>query len=83
VGLATDWMTKGQGSRLDRVKNFHFSISSRQAVGSTWTPSQWVPRDLSPVVMRPEREADHSPPASAEVKKTWIYTLTPPYAFKV
>jgi hypothetical protein len=27
------------------------------------------------------READHSPPTSAEVKKTWIYTSTPPYAF--
>jgi hypothetical protein len=26
-------------------------------------------------------EADHSTPASAEVKKTWIYTSTPPYAF--
>jgi hypothetical protein len=26
-------------------------------------------------------EADHSPPASAEVKKIWIYTSTPPYAF--
>jgi hypothetical protein len=26
-------------------------------------------------------EADHSPPASAEVKKMWIYTSTPPYAF--
>jgi hypothetical protein len=25
-----------------------------------------------------EREADHSPPASAEVKKMWIYTSTPP-----
>jgi hypothetical protein len=24
---------------------------------------------------------DHSPPASAEVKKMWIYTSTPPYAF--
>jgi hypothetical protein len=28
-----------------------------------------------------EREADHSPPASAEVKKMWIYTSIPPYTF--
>jgi hypothetical protein len=28
---------------------------------------------------RPGCEADHSPPASAEVKKTWIYTSTHPY----
>jgi hypothetical protein len=32
-------------------------------------------------VKRPGREADDSPPASAEVKKTWIYTSTPTYAF--
>jgi hypothetical protein len=31
--------------------------------------------------MRPGREADHSSPTSAEVKKMWIYTSTPPYAF--
>jgi hypothetical protein len=27
------------------------------------------------------RESDHSPPASAEVKKRRIYTYTPPYVF--
>jgi hypothetical protein len=27
------------------------------------------------------READHSPPTSAEVKNTWIYAATPPYTF--
>jgi hypothetical protein len=32
-------------------------------------------------VKRQGREADHSPPASTEVKKMWIYTSTPPYAF--
>jgi hypothetical protein len=26
-------------------------------------------------------EADHSPPPSAEVKKTWVYTSTLPYVF--
>jgi hypothetical protein len=31
-------------------------------------------------VKRPGREADHSPPASAEVKHSCIYTSTPPYA---
>jgi hypothetical protein len=29
------------------------------------------------------READYSPPASAEVKIMWIYTSTPTYAFMV
>jgi hypothetical protein len=28
-----------------------------------------------------EAAADHSPPTSAEVKKMWIYTSAPPYAF--
>jgi hypothetical protein len=41
----------------------------------------WVPGALSPDVKRPGREADDSPPTSAEVKKIWIYTSTPPYAF--
>jgi hypothetical protein len=27
---------------------------------------------------RPGREADHSPPSSAEVKNAWSYTSTPP-----
>jgi hypothetical protein len=27
-----------------------------------------------PRVKRPGRETDHSPPNSAEIKKTWIYT---------
>jgi hypothetical protein len=27
------------------------------------------------------READHSPPTSAEVKNTWIYTSTPQHVF--
>jgi hypothetical protein len=37
--------------------------------------------DLSPELKRPGREADHSPPTSAQVKKTWTYTSTPPYLF--
>jgi hypothetical protein len=32
-------------------------------------------------VKRMGREADHSPPTSAEVKNTRIYTSTPPYVF--
>jgi hypothetical protein len=34
-----------------------------------------------PGVKRYGREADHSPPTSAEVKKMWIYTSTPLYVF--
>jgi hypothetical protein len=37
-------------------------------------------RGLFPWDITQGREADHSPPASTEVKKMWIYTSTPPYA---
>jgi hypothetical protein len=36
---------------------------------------------LSPGVKEPVYKADHSPPTSSEVKKTWLYTSTPPHAF--
>jgi hypothetical protein len=32
-------------------------------------------------IERPGHEADHSPATIAEVKKTWVYTFTPPYVF--
>jgi hypothetical protein len=79
VGIATGYGLDDQGggsSSPGRVKNFHFSIASRPALGSTQPPLKWVPG-----VKREGREADHSPPTSAEVKKMWIYTSTPPYVF--
>jgi hypothetical protein len=45
---------------------------------STQPPTEWVPGTLSPGVKWPGREADHSPPTSAKVKKIWICTSTPP-----
>jgi hypothetical protein len=76
------WRPRGRRSSPGWVKNSLFSTSFRPAMGPTQPPSQWVPGALSPRVKRQGREADHSPPASAEDKKTWIYTSTPPYAFK-
>jgi hypothetical protein len=32
-------------------------------------------------VKRPRRETDLSLPTTAEVKKKWVYTSTPPYVF--
>jgi hypothetical protein len=63
------------------VKNFLFSTSSRPALGSAQPPTNGYWGALYPGVKRPGREADHSPQTSAEVKKTWIYTSTPPYVF--
>jgi hypothetical protein len=48
---------------------FLFITASRTALGSTQPPIQRVPGALSLGVERPGREADHSPPSSAEVKE--------------
>jgi tryptophan synthase alpha subunit len=52
-------------------------MSSRPVLGSTQPTSQWVRGALSPRLKRPGREANHSPPTSAEVKKMLIYISTP------
>jgi hypothetical protein len=55
--------------------------ASRPALGLTQPPVQWVPGALLLGTKWPRREADHSPPSSAEVKNAWSYTSTPQYAF--
>jgi hypothetical protein len=62
----------GRGEKI-----FLFTTASRAALGHTKPPMQWVPGALSLGVKRPGREADHSPPSSAEVKNAWNYTFTP------
>jgi hypothetical protein len=49
--------------------------------GSTQPPIKWVQGAISPGVKQQGREGGNSPPTSAEVKKMWIYTSTPAYAF--
>jgi hypothetical protein len=75
-----DWLRagrpRGRSTSPGRVKYFLFFTPSRPVLGPTQPRIQCVPG-----VKRPGREADHSPPTSAEVKKMWIYTSTPPYAF--
>jgi hypothetical protein len=75
----SDCLESGQGGRNSspcRVKNFHFSTSSSPALGYTQPPVQWVQGSFRGV-KRKGREADHSPPTTAEVKNAWIYTTTP------
>jgi hypothetical protein len=47
---------------------FLFITASRTALGPTKPPIQWISRALSLGVKQSGREADHSPPSSAEVK---------------
>jgi hypothetical protein len=84
VGIATGYGVDDKGigsSRPGGDKNFYFFMSPRSSLGPTQAPIQWVPGALSPEVKRPGREADHSTPTSTEVKKTWVYTSSPPYIF--
>jgi hypothetical protein len=82
-GIATGYGLggRGVGVRVPVGVVFLCSTSSRPVLGPTQPPIQLVPGALSPRVKRPVREADHSPPTSAELKNTWIYTSTPPYVF--
>jgi len=48
---------------------FLFTTASTPALGPTQPPIQWVPGALSLGLWWPGREADHSPPSSAEAKE--------------
>jgi hypothetical protein len=71
VDTATVYGLEGQSSSTGTVKIFLFSTSPRRTLGFTQPPIQCVGR-----IKGPGRGADHSPPASAKVKKMWIYTST-------
>jgi hypothetical protein len=79
VGIATGWTTEAEESEFRvPVGTRIFSSTQCPDLPSLLTTGTGA---LSPGVKRPGHEADHSPPTSAEVKKTRIYTATPPYAF--
>jgi hypothetical protein len=60
----SDWLRAGRPGVGVRVPVgapiFHFSASSRPALGPTQPPIKWVYGALSPGVKRPGHEADHS-----------------------
>jgi hypothetical protein len=70
------WTTEESEFEFRQGKEFSLLHSVHTGSGA-----QWIPGAFSMEIKRPGREADHSPPASAEVKRIWIYTSTPPYGF--
>jgi hypothetical protein len=73
----SNWLQAGQ---LDDqgLGIFLFDTMSRQALGPAQPPIKWVPGALSLGVKWLRREADHSPPSSAEVKEcVELYLHTP------
>jgi hypothetical protein len=84
VGIATGYGLdeRGGSSSPNRNKIFILSTTSRPVLGFIQPPIQWAPGTLSPEEVKLlVPEADHSPPTSAEVKDTRIYTSIPPYVF--
>jgi hypothetical protein len=79
VGIATAYGLNDQevgiqipeGPRIfssPRRPDWHWGLPSPYTMGA---------RGFFPGVKRPGREADHSPPIIAEVKKIWMYTSIP------
>jgi hypothetical protein len=66
---ATGWTIGVLWFDSRRELGIFFTTASRTALGPTQSPIQWVPGTLPLGVKRPGREADHSPPSSAEVRE--------------
>jgi hypothetical protein len=78
--LTMGWTTGRSGFDPRRGQRiFPLASVSRPALGPTQPPVQWVPGFLSPgVKVWPGRDADHSPPPSAEVEnEKELYLLSP------
>jgi hypothetical protein len=75
--LAAGWTS--EGSELESRKVKEFSLFNVVQTGPGDHPASYpmCTGDSLPGVKMPGREAAHSPPTSAEVKKMWICTSTP------
>jgi hypothetical protein len=75
VGIATGYKLEGRAVGVRVPVGARFFTSPRR-------PDRlWGPPLLSNGYRGLGREAGHSPSTSSEVKNTWIYTCTAPYAF--
>jgi hypothetical protein len=71
VGTSTSYGLECRriGARVPVRVRFFPSTSSKPILGPTLPPIQWIPEALSSAFKWSSREADHSTPISAEVKK--------------
>jgi hypothetical protein len=81
LGIALGYGLDDRGSRVRLPAGagiFFFTTASRKILGPTQSRIQWVPGAFSLGVKRPDCEADHSHPSSAEVKEyVEIYLYSP------
>jgi len=68
---------RGFESRQELGIFFVLTTASRPPLGLTQPAVEWVPGVSSLLLKRPGREADNSPPSSADVKDAWSYASIP------
>jgi hypothetical protein len=73
---ATGWMIGGSSPG----RGWEF-FSSPPCPERLWGPPSLLSNGYQGLLKRLRREADYSPPSSAEVKNAWSYTSLPQYAF--
>jgi hypothetical protein len=76
AGLRAGW-----SGVLVPAEHGNFALHHPVRLGPTQPPIQWVPGAVSLGVKWPGREADHSPPSSAEVKMRGAIPPLTQYAF--
>jgi hypothetical protein len=83
-GWYSDWLWPGrqEGARLESRYPQEFSFSHVIQTSSVACPASSLisTGTFIMVVKWLQHEADHSLLTTVKVKKTWIYTSTPPYA---
>jgi hypothetical protein len=77
--VSSDWLQTGPGFDPRQRQRISLASVSRPALGPTQPPIQWVPGGLFPEgKARTGRDANQSPPSSAEVKNEQeLYLLYP------
>jgi hypothetical protein len=84
VGIALGYTLDDRGSRVRfpaGAVNFSLHHRVQNGSGARTASCPVGNRGSFPGINWSGREADHSPPSSAEVKDAWSYTSTPQYFF--